>query len=261
MKKLGVGLVALTSVLVLAAAAAGVPITINGTIDANDLSQTARLGRDGVVSTCAALKAFPGTLGTGTRHYDSYTYTNGSGSTECVTVTLTQTSGTTGALFTAAYFGSFNPADVATNYLADAGSSGLLNQPATYSFQLAAGQTAVIVVNEVNQDACNGCDYTLTIDTPTAVTFASARVTSTKQGELIRWRTGSETDLLFFRVYRSHGDSWRLVSRSPIAAKGSVAGASYRFLDRTARPGTAYRYRIKAFDRDGTSSWFGPVLS
>ena len=32
-----------------------------------------------------------------------------------------------------------------------------------------------------------------------------------------------------------------------------------RFLDRTARRGVAYRYRIKAVNRDDTTSWFGPV--
>jgi hypothetical protein len=44
-----------------------------------------------------------------------------------------------------------------------------------------------------------------------------------------------------------------------IAAKGSVSGTSYRFLDRMARRGVAYRYRIKALNRDGTTAWFGPV--
>jgi hypothetical protein len=44
-----------------------------------------------------------------------------------------------------------------------------------------------------------------------------------------------------------------------IAAKGSVSGTSYRFVDRTAKRGVAYRYRIKALNRDGTTAWFGPV--
>ena len=46
---------------------------------------------------------------------------------------------------------------------------------------------------------------------------------------------------------------------SLVAAKGSVSGASYRFLDRSAGRGVSYRYRIKALSRDGTASWFGSV--
>jgi hypothetical protein len=56
-------------------------------------------------------------------------------------------------LFSAAYLGSFNPANVCQNYLADSGTSSIGHQ--TYSFDLPAGQTCVIVVNEVN--ANQGC--------------------------------------------------------------------------------------------------------
>jgi hypothetical protein len=60
-------------------------------------------------------------------------------------------------------------------------------------------------------------------------------------------------------VYRSRGDSWRRIPHSLIAAKGTVSGASYRFLDRAARSGVSYRYRVKAVNKDGTATWFGPV--
>jgi hypothetical protein len=102
-------------------------------------------------------------------------------------------------------------------------------------------------------------EVTVTYTTPSAVTFASARAARTSKGVLVRWRSGTEVDLLGFQVYRSRGHSWRRISHSLIAAKGSVSGASYRFLDRTARRGVSYRYRIKAVNRDGTTSWFGPV--
>ena len=96
-------------------------------------------------------------------------------------------------------------------------------------------------------------------DAPTAVTFASASAHRTRQSVLVRWRTGTEADLLGFQVYRSRGHSWRRITRSLIAAKGSVSGAAYRFLDRKARRGVSYRYRVKAVNRDGTAAWFGPV--
>src|SRR5262249_43659562 len=99
----------------------------------------------------------------------------------------------------------------------------------------------------------------VTYTTPTAVTFASAGATRTAGGVLVRWRTGTEADLLGFQVYRSRGHAWQRITRSLIAGKGSVSGASYRFLDRRARRGVSDRYRIRAVNRDGTASWFGPV--
>jgi hypothetical protein len=99
----------------------------------------------------------------------------------------------------------------------------------------------------------------ITYTSPSAVTFASANATRTARGVLLRWRTGTEADLLGFQVYRSRGHSWQRLTRSLIAAKGSVSGRSYRYLDRTARRGVSYRYRINAVGKDGTTRWFGPV--
>jgi hypothetical protein len=102
--------------------------------------------------------------------------------------------------------------------------------------------------------------WTLDIATqPVAVTMAGVSARTVKSGVLLRWRTGTEVDLLGFHVYRSRGNSWRRVTHSLILAKGAVSGASYRVLDRTAKRAASYRYRIKAVDRDGTASWFGPV--
>jgi hypothetical protein len=106
---------------------------------------------------------------------------------------------------------------------------------------------------QVNYD-----DIVLQTD-PLAVTVASFAARPTSKGVLLRWRTGTEANLLGFEVYRSRGQSWQRLTRSLIAARGSVSGTAYRFLDRTAKRGFAYRYRIKALNRDGTTSWFGPV--
>jgi len=102
-------------------------------------------------------------------------------------------------------------------------------------------------------------DFSLTAQGVTAVTVTSLRATRVSPGVRLRWRTGTDADLVGFQAYRSRGHSWLRLTRSLIAAKGSVSGASYRFLDRTARRGVSYRYRIKAVNRDGTASWFGPV--
>jgi hypothetical protein len=99
---------------------------------------------------------------------------------------------------------------------------------------------------------------TVTITALTATTFRSASAATTARGVVVRWRTGTEADLVGFHVYRSRGGAWARITDSPIAAKGSLSGASYRFLDKTATRGAHYRYRINALSRDGTTSWFGP---
>src|SRR5262249_19242765 len=123
--------------------------------------QNGRLSRNGTATTCAASHAFPGLIGGGTtRRFDSYTITN-CGSAACVNVSLTQTSGAANALFTGAYLNSFDPSNLASNYLADAGVSGAST---SYSFNVPAGATFIVVVNEVNSGGGIGANYTLTID-------------------------------------------------------------------------------------------------
>jgi hypothetical protein len=95
------------------------------------------------------------------RHYDSHSFTNNTGSTQCVTVD-TDAMTCTGAnfIFFQAYLGSFDPNNLCTNYLADAGLSG--DPTGSFSFNLDAGQTVVIVVNEVAPDAgCVGYSFTV----------------------------------------------------------------------------------------------------
>jgi subtilisin-like proprotein convertase family protein len=71
--------------------------------------------------------------------------------------------GTAGNAFVTAYSGSFNPASLCANYIADGGSSSLAaGTPVTFSFTLAANQTVVLVVNEaVAGEACDS--YTMSV--------------------------------------------------------------------------------------------------
>jgi hypothetical protein len=136
--------------------------TVTGTIDSSDPTEIDRMFRDGIPSTCAVPKVCPGVLGDGLpRHYDSYTFTNTTGSTQCVTIDADAMT-CTGAnfIFLQAYLGSFDPSNLCTNYLADIGGSP--NSTGSFSFNLDDGQTVVIVVNEVDPDA--GCvGYSLTV--------------------------------------------------------------------------------------------------
>ena len=95
-------------------------------------------------------------------HYDEYTFTNTTGSTQCVTVDTDTACTGTNFIFIASYLGSFDPANICTNWIGDSGSSPDIGVPAPYQFDLDDGQTVVIVVSEVTPDA--GCaGYTVTV--------------------------------------------------------------------------------------------------
>src|SRR5262249_22177726 len=96
---------------------------------------TIRHFRDGVASSCGVQKVFPGTSIPGNHQYDAYAFqTCANSGPTCVTVTLSAANGVN--LFSAAYLGSFNPANLAQNYIADAGASAATR---SYSFDLPAG--------------------------------------------------------------------------------------------------------------------------
>jgi hypothetical protein len=114
------------------------PVTID--------TQTGRLFRNAVASTCASPKTVPSIEDAETQFsYNAYTFLNSSLSSVCVTVNLT--AGGANQLFVVAYLDRFNPFDVQENYLADAGNS---NQSRTISFTVPSRRSFVIVINRVN---------------------------------------------------------------------------------------------------------------
>ena len=135
------------------------PVTVSGNIALTDPTQTGRLNRFAPPSVCGVAKANPGLFAaTGARHYDTYSFTNSGNGPACVTVSLTSACGTN--IFGVSYLGSFNPANLTQNYLGDFGASS--PGTATWSIDIPAGQTMVLVVHEVNPNAlCAG--YTATV--------------------------------------------------------------------------------------------------
>ena len=121
-------------------------------------TQTGRLNRFAPASSCGVNKPNPGAFdAVAGRRFDAYTFTACSDS--CVTVSTTNTASSPG-LFTVVYNGAFNPASIATNYLADPGNSG---PGVPFSFNVVAGQTYTIVVSEVNVGGGLGLNYTVNI--------------------------------------------------------------------------------------------------
>jgi hypothetical protein len=139
------------------------PTTATGT-------QTNLVFPDDPASTCAVPTVFPGTLTSTTPRFDSYTLTNTLGSPTCVTVTITADKAALGAIQAVAYLGSFNPASVGTNYLADSGFTPIVfpGYPGVFSFTVPAGGTIVVVVVELKSPANGfpsavGSTYTLKV--------------------------------------------------------------------------------------------------
>jgi hypothetical protein len=96
-----------------------VPTAIPGLTTATG-TQTNRISRNGVPSTCGVAKTFPGFLAVGNRAFDSYTFT----ATRAICVSPVLTGANAINLFEVAYSPSFDPTNIATNYAGDAGLSG-----------------------------------------------------------------------------------------------------------------------------------------
>ncbi|HXF43387.1 MAG TPA: S8 family serine peptidase, partial [Pyrinomonadaceae bacterium] len=124
-------------------------------------TQTGRIARNAIQSTCTAPKAVPALQDTlPSRQFDSYTFT--ASASGCMTVKLTAANGI--QLYVVAYSGSFDPSNPKLNFLADPGQS--LSGTTFFSFNVTAGQTIVIVVHEISVGGGLGQTYTLNVAGP-----------------------------------------------------------------------------------------------
>ncbi|HEV3470252.1 MAG TPA: hypothetical protein VG148_13085 [Pyrinomonadaceae bacterium] len=137
--------------------------TFNGSIGAGDLAQVGRMAQFDPPSDCGGPKPYPGTVDALPRRFDQYNFTNTSAALACVRVTVNPSGCGGNEIHSAAYLGSFNPADVSQNYLGDSGAQDDPTLPFSYSFNVPAGASFAVVVHET--DAGTGCAaYTMTVD-------------------------------------------------------------------------------------------------
>jgi Kelch motif/Galactose oxidase, central domain len=162
------------------------PIVVTGSIANGDPTQTDRLFRSGIPQTCPATTTCA-IFGDGQpRRFDSYTFTNTTGSTQCVHIDTTTACTGNQFIFIGAYLGSFDPNNICTNWIGDSGNSP--NPEQAFDVDVDAGQTLVVVVSEVNFSGCPS--YTVTITglcgtaspTPTATGTPSPTPTCTPGG-------------------------------------------------------------------------------
>jgi hypothetical protein len=155
--------VALVAVAAAGSLAAQTTYTWLGT----EATQSPRLIRNGTPSNWQlAPKAFPGTFGSGTFLFTTFTYTNASAQARPFFVDMIGVSGdlTLANVFFAAYLNSFNPADLAQNYLGDAGRSCVVElcvgTDGDFSVLLGANQTLVLNVHRINSGNAAGGSFT-----------------------------------------------------------------------------------------------------
>lgn len=94
---------------------------------------------------------------------------------------------------------------------------------------------------------------------PTAVAVRDFAASAHARRVRLSWRTASETDLLGFNIWRVARGSSHRVNRALIRAEhaGRAQGAAYRVVDRGARKGVTYTYRLQLVNRNGARSWAG----
>jgi len=100
----------------------------------------------------------------------------------------------------------------------------------------------------------DGTLYPAPLSGPLAVVVRALRAEARAEGVDLAWETANDVDLLGFQVLRSeHPDApFEVVSDTTIAANGGAGQTGrYTFVDRSARPGHLYRYRIAEVSTTG----------
>lgn len=129
--------------------------TATGTFTGTEPTMPNRVFRNGTASDCGAPKPFPGTLAA-VVPYQVITLYN-SGSAQCVTMQYDVGTCNAFGIFFTAYSGNFSPANLATNYLGDAGVS---SGSGSFSFMAPGGPVAIMVSGVVGGTALS-CTYSI----------------------------------------------------------------------------------------------------
>jgi hypothetical protein len=149
------------------------PVVINGTLGSGaplftgtqfSGLQLGRLTRNTVASTCAAPKLCDIIDPDGLRAFDAYEIANDSSENACVEINLNVIDQINCNLQSNAYLNTYDPNNICTGYLGDAGFSSGSNPPTPTNFSVVvpAGQTLIVVVH-TNNFGESGCAYTLTV--------------------------------------------------------------------------------------------------
>lgn len=171
----------------------------------------------------------------------------------------------------------YHPGNLANNacfFTADAGDAFPAPAPQTgYQTVLSAfngltanGDWKLYIIDDCGGDGggsltswCLTINGTQKCGSPTAVTVAAFSARHVAAGVGLSWRTAQESSLAGFNIYRLIGRKSVKLNRALIPGKnaGATSGARYSLVDRTARRGAHYVYRLQAVNLDGSRTVVG----
>ncbi len=230
--------------------------TFTGTFVAGDPTfNSGRLFRDGIASTCAVPKACPGNTAAGSVfRYRTHTFTETSGSAQCVTVTHTNT-GAAGAPHMSIHSGAFDPANICTGYIADEGGSPNPTFNVVSSFTIPANATVTLVLTETAVGA--GGTYSITMDMPICAPLPPCTGTPAP-GNTLSTANPVCPSVNFTLSLQNNpvvsGLSWQWQSSPDNVTWTNIAGATSASLVRNQTVATWYRAQVTCSGNTGTST-------
>jgi len=162
-----------------------------GTINTGDPTQTSRVFRDGIPSSCTGGVPTAAPVA-GTYHFDQYTFTNPTGLDACVKVFLDATGcgGTANNSTQINAYSTFDPANVMSGLLGKPGFSTI--GTGALGFPVAAGASFTVSVHEVV--ANGGCaSYTIRVTYNTACRQSGFDRSSDGKADVTVWRPTNGT--------------------------------------------------------------------
>lgn len=103
--------------------------------------------------------------------------------------------------------------------------------------------------------------YRFVVATPTAVGVSRFAARRTRSGVRLTWRTGSETAIAGFELYRERGRTRVRLAPRLIDASGGTAGRAYSWLAPRPPEGRDWTYRLRVVHTSGRRSWAGSALA
>jgi formylglycine-generating enzyme len=111
------------------------------------------------------------------------------------------------------------------------------------------------------ESALSGASITVIAEIPTAITLASFEAKPGSNSVTLVWTTETEIDNAGFNILRAEAANGQYVKINdaiiPTKA-GSTQGASYQFVDSTAKNRTTYYYKLQDIGLDGSTTDHGP---
>jgi hypothetical protein len=136
----------------IAPASAVTVLSGNASLTTGDSTETGRVFRNGVASTWAAPKSYPGAFDSLTHFYDLLTVNFAPNATQTVYYQIGYTNldnATFATPFSVAHLNTFDPTNIATGYLGDSGQSSAMGSNVSYQVIVPTGNQLLVLFEDV----------------------------------------------------------------------------------------------------------------